>query len=114
MLRENFSLSPEKFAIGSLAWLSSAPLETETFCHASSLRSGLFSVASSPRAPSQEGDRMMAWGQEGKKHLARMRRDFHKIFQCAFGFFGGKNLEGGEGCCLLLQAFISAFPVLHG
>lgn len=42
------------------------PLETETFCHAWSPRSGLFAVASSPRALSQEGDGMMAWGQEGE------------------------------------------------
>ena len=33
---------------GLSGWPSPAPLETKTFCHAWSLRSGLFSMASSP------------------------------------------------------------------
>ena len=57
-------LGPNKLAVKAL-WPGSAchPLQTETFCPASSLRSGL----GSPQALSQEGDRMMAWGREERK-----------------------------------------------
>lgn len=52
---------------------------------------------------------MMAWGQEGKTHLAERAGDFHKLFHVPLVFLVEKCLRG----CSLLRACISAFPVLH-
>lgn len=97
MLGENLVVSPNKVAIKAL-WHGSArhPLETETFCHASSLRSGLFSVAGSPRALSQEGDGMMAWGRKERSGWQSEPATSIKSPNVALDFFGRK-VRGAAG-----------------
>lgn len=79
-------------------------------CHRSSLRSGLFNLASSPWTLSWEVAEGWLGQAGGKPALDRAGHQVQKISRCVFGFLEEKCLGG----CFLLQAFISAFPVLRG